>query len=66
MIVQLRLLTIRNKTLTCVCVGICHTEFLFITGNTSKVLPDYEKSHVMSLIISHIPEHSTDDMRNAK
>ena len=35
-------------------------------GNISKVLPDYEKSHVMSLIISYIPEHSTDDMRDTK
>ena len=30
-------------------------------GNISKVLPDYEKSHVMSLIISHIPENSREE-----
>ena len=38
----------------------------FHSGHTSKVLPDYEKVHVMSLIISHIPEHYTDDMRDKK
>ena len=41
--------------------------FYFInTGNVSKVLPDYEKSHVMSLIISYIPEHSADDHNDLK
>ena len=41
--------------------------FHFInTGNVSKVLPDYEKSHVMSLIISYIPEHSADNHNDLK
>ena len=39
--------------------------FFVDLGNVSKVLPDYEKSHVMSLIVSYIPENS-DDNSNLK
>ena len=59
----------------CVCVSVfvhvyklrnVNSKCVFILGNVSKVLPDYEKSHVMSLIVSYIPENSVDDSNNLK
>ena len=61
-------LTYVEFVFVCMCVLVRHdVSFHFInTGNVSKVLPDYEKSHVMSLIISYIPEHSADDHNDLK
>ena len=64
------------KCVLCVCISLCvylHCKPSVMqylvrinSGNVSKVLPDYEKSHVMSLIISYIPEHSADNHSELK